>query len=146
MVYANIDFDNLPEYVLRLLGPLFEELVKVPQGLSADDFAVAMENLIRILSPTERDELFNPEKFAKPVATPQETMRTRHPQKIGTLYQRCVDNSSKTQSKIDEERKRLVQSEIEGCTFAPKTKQYKAEKSITKKLFERQRLAELCDH
>lgn len=91
-----------------------------------------MKNLIKTLSPTEKDELLNPIKF---IRSESQTIRKGSSQRIGTLYERCMSNKRGTEQKINADREKMVKEEIAECTFKPKTTTYKPVQSITKILF-----------
>ena len=133
---TTVESSQLPENYQRILAPLFEELKEVPEGLSFEDFCVAMNNLMKILSPSERSELYNTKR-----KKPQETQYTFKPQTNSFQIQKekISERTSKDlvqkNQKLQAERAALAEKEVQGCTFVPKTKSFRPKHSITKKFY-----------
>ncbi|CAG9331253.1 unnamed protein product [Blepharisma stoltei] len=135
-----VDKDKIDPDLYKILSPFLEELAEIPDGLSFNDFCVAMENLMTILSQDEKSKLLNTSKKRKQSPQPYTFQPAINSSpghsREGSIYERCYDMTQNRQEKISKARETRIQLETKNCTFKPKTTPYKATRSITKKYYE----------
>lgn len=135
-----IDNNKIEPEIFKILSPFLEELSEIPDGLSFNDFCVAMDNLMSILSQDEKSKILNTHKKRKesyqnfsfkPVIN-----ESPNHSREGSIYDRCLNITQSKNDKIRKAKEEKMTQESNKCTFKPNTTPYKAEKSITKKYYQ----------
>ena len=127
----DISIASIPDKILKIIAPFLEELSYVPEGIDYDQFNIAMNNLINILSVDEKNIFLNTARKKSFQATPftfKPLINTSSSKIDTTVIDRSVKLILGKQEKNKLETKKKFEKELQECTFSPITTKYSPKK------------------
>lgn len=123
----NICFEKLDKALLKIICPLLEELAEVDNGLDFQDFLIAMNNLMKVLTVVEKSVILDTKRKnaykSSHFSFKPETCTSLFNIKSNLLERSSLFLTKKEQTyKQGQEAK--IASELSPCTFAPKTTKF----------------------
>lgn len=125
-----INIHQLEPLVFKTIQPLLDELEHLDHGLSFQELCDALDNLMKTLSPVEKDVISH-RKRQKPQENSNFSIkRCKSLEEISenSIYKREQQNNLLRAAKLERERKSKAQKETENCTFRPQIKEFKVSK------------------
>ncbi|CAG9332953.1 unnamed protein product [Blepharisma stoltei] len=113
--------------IYKVISPLMEELEMVEVTLDFDEFFDSLENLMKALTPEERNVVLSRGKRENSARNTPQKSRSSSVKTIHKFYERSLEFKQKVDRKLEEERKRKELEELNGCTFHPRIIPYKSE-------------------
>ncbi len=112
-----------PSKIISIISPLIEEIKELDEKLSFNEFSDAMDQLMKVLNPTEKGIILNTAK-PKPVVAEKRLSRPKTSQQSGksilNLYERGLQQKKETWKRIMREQEEKAKLEMKECVFKPK--------------------------
>lgn len=124
---ASITCKELGPELVRVLDPLLVEIQEAKSFVTFKEFCDSMGNLLKILTPVEKDVIFLKRKKEEVKVLHQKSRSTAD---FNNLFVRQIERDNKQKQRMELEKDKVRMEEIKGCTFKPKILKY-----IVKKKF-----------
>lgn len=127
---SNIKLKKLGESLNKVLQPLLYEISEANSFITFQDFCDSMENLLKILTPIEKNLILFGNKKKKEENTEKLAKHKKSCSMggIGGIFLRDSERQRKVDAKMQMEKEKVIIEEKMGCTFKPKTAKYKPHK------------------
>jgi hypothetical protein len=120
--------DTLDSRLIRVLTPFIEELGLSEQTYSPEMFCEMLDKFARKLSPIEKSILYSTGKGVqaqetmsfKPKITEYSSSNLKARAQL-TIYDRLVKEQQRVRSRVNEQKIRRIEKEMQECTFYPNT-------------------------
>ena len=122
--YDRIEEKFVEPLSYKLMLPLLDELREGNETLTFENFADSMDNLLKILSPDERDVFLIYKRF-KEDSIQSSIKKSCSISEITGVYNRQIEKKMNCQARLELEREKKHRNELEGCTFHPQTTPYR---------------------
>ncbi|CAG9334144.1 unnamed protein product [Blepharisma stoltei] len=135
ILHNEIDASLLERELLLIIQPLIDEMKSARESLSFEEFCGAMDALMKVLTPQEKNYLIFNRK--KPENDNPLTSRSQSPSSraIFQTYDRLMKHKRNLEEKLEEQRRSNEEKLLSECTFMPNTRQ-KLEDSFRNLSFE----------
>jgi len=127
---STINQTKLGEKLNKVIQPLLFEISEANTFINFQDFCDSMENLLKILTPIEKNLiLFGDKKKEEPKT--EKIVKHKKSYSMGGfsgIFLRDSERQKKVDAKMQLEKEKIMIEENMGCTFRPKTNKYKPRK------------------
>ena len=114
----------------KLMQPLLDELREEEETLDFEQFSNSMDNLLKILSPDERDVFLIWKRNKEEGSQVSLNRKSLSSYQASGVYNRQIEKRLGAQARLELEREKKVRNELNGCTFHPQTTLYRNNKRI----------------
>lgn len=122
--WISVDPSDLEPDMLTIIMPLIEEMQEAKESLSFEEFCGAMDALMKVLTPQEKNLVIFGNRKKRGESTDMSSSRSQSPGRpILDTYDRLMKHKRNLEEKLNEQRKHKVESIMQECTFKPKTRQ-----------------------
>jgi hypothetical protein len=122
--HETIDKKYVEPIAYKLMIPLLDELKEGNETLDFEQFCYSMDNLLKILSPDERDVFLIFKRF-KEDSLQSNPKKSASISEITGVYNRQVEKRTNCLARLEIEREKKYRNELDGCTFHPQTTPYR---------------------
>lgn len=130
-----ISLEKIDIEVFAIIRPLLEELESLNQSLNFEEFCESMDNLLRTLSPLEKNTITMKRKFKEDDANLSihrvaSVSKSQLSVDQSEIYERQMEIREKATKRLEMEREKKKAKELDGCTFQPRIKIYRPQQEF----------------
>ena len=122
--YKRINPKFVEPLAFKLMQPLLDELKEEEETLDFEQYSNSMDNLLKILSPDERDVFLISRRNREDLSQTSVGKKSIAAAEATGVYNRQVEKRLGNQARLELEREKKVRNELHGCTFHPQTTPY----------------------